>query len=118
WFTGRLRNVNLVPQVCRRPVYSPPRRRGEDATSIKYREGPFKGADGVVRAGIRFGRASIEASPCRARAPRHPSSARRGMVSSPADEFISKARADSINPFPGAHGLNHHSGRVTSEVFV
>src|SRR5206468_9511685 len=51
--------------------YSPPRRGGVDATSIKYRAATFEGADGwSVRP--KRSRSSIEASPCRARASRPP----------------------------------------------
>src|SRR5436190_21528954 len=38
-------------------IYSPPRRGGVDATSIKYREATFAGADGVVSSAGTFSQA-------------------------------------------------------------
>jgi len=76
WFEKNHSPAGCVMQIS----HSPPRRGGVDATSRKYRAASFEGADGVVT---------------RARAPRHPSSARRGMVSSAKTNFHLQPRADS-----------------------
>src|SRR5438105_1540315 len=62
---------NRVMTHFERCQYSPPRRGGVDARSIRRCEATLFRADGVVRPEPRFRRSSFTASPYQARASRH-----------------------------------------------
>src|SRR5437762_46126 len=54
---SRASSLVLICARIRALIYSPPRRGGVDATSIKYREDTFEGADGVVSSAGTFSQA-------------------------------------------------------------